>query len=240
MGHESAVVLFKGGRVPGWYGLTAEQHDEYQRIHVDLMLDVAREHGMTRIEGYRLVGTQQFWRLFWIIEFPTVEGAEAWIAAEVEPPYGAYGNFEYHLGRRWAPGHVEPLVTDPPPLRRRPGVDPHEVPALDVDRDGIVVLSFGRHVAQGGLPESASTDEAHARVLEGLAGEHGLTRLEGFRLLTPQPEWHWAYVAEFPAFGGAEAWIEAEMGPDRQGGVASSVYLARRWAPEYFDLWPPG
>ena len=119
MGHESAVVLFKGGRVPGWYGLTAEQHDEYQRIHVDLMLDVAREHGMTRIEGYRLVGTQQFWRLFWIIEFPTVEGAEAWIAAEVEPPYGAYGNFEYHLGRRWAPGHVEPLVTGPPEVRRR-------------------------------------------------------------------------------------------------------------------------
>ena len=48
------------------------------------------------------------------------------------------------------------------------------------------------------------------------------------------------YVAEFPAFAGAEAWIEAEMGPDRQGGVASSVYLARRWAPDYFDLWPPG
>ena len=48
------------------------------------------------------------------------------------------------------------------------------------------------------------------------------------------------YVAEFPAFDGAEAWIEAEMGPDRQGVVGSSVYLARRWAPDYFDLWPAG
>ena len=83
MGHESVVVLFKGGRVPSWYALTAEQHDEYQRLHVDLMLSVAREHGMTRLEGYRLLGTQQFWRLFWAIEFPTVEGAEAWIAAEI-------------------------------------------------------------------------------------------------------------------------------------------------------------
>ena len=240
MGHESVVVLFKGGRVPSWYGLTAGQHDEYQRLHVDLMLSVAREHGMTRLEGYRLLGTQQFWRLFWAIEFPTVEGAEAWIAAEIEPPYGAHGQFEYHLARRWAPGHLEPLVTGPPAVRRRPGVDPHEVPPLDVDRDGVVVLSFGRHVAQDDPPSSASTDERHARALEGSATEHGLTRLEGFRLLTPQPEWSWVYVAEFPAFAGAEAWIEAEMGPDRQGGVASSVYLARRWAPDYFDLWPPG
>ena len=102
------------------------------------------------------------------------------------------------------------------------------------------MLSFGRHVAQDDPQAAASTDEQHARALEGSATEHGLTRLEGFRLLTPQPEWSWMYVAEFPAFAGAEAWIEAEMGPDRQGGVASSVYLARRWAPDYFDLWPPG
>ena len=240
MTHDSVVVLFKGGRAPSWYGLTAEQHDEYQRLHVDLMLDVAREHGMTRIEGYRLVGTQQLWRLFWVIEFPTVEGAEAWIAAEVEPPYGAHGNFEYHLARRWAPSHVEPLVTGPPDLRRRPGVDPHRVPALDIDRDSLVVLSFGLHVAQDDPPASASTDDAQARVLGDVARDHGLTRLEGFRLLNPQPEWHWAYVVEFPAFDGAEAWVEAEMAAERQGAVASSVYFARRWAPEYFDLWPPG
>lgn len=240
MGGDSVVVLFKGGRVPGWYGLTGEQYDEYQRIHVKLMLSVAREHGMTRLEGYRLVGTQQLWRLFWLIEFPTAEGAEAWIAAEIEPPYGAYGNFEYHLGRRWAPGHLAPLATGPPELRRRPGVDPHRIPALDVDRDSLVVLSFGRHVAQDGAPESASTDDAQALVLGDVASEHGLSRLEGFRLVNPQPEWHWAYVAEFPAFDGAEAWVEAEMAASRQGVVASSVYLGRRWAPEYFDLWPPG
>ena len=240
MAHDSVAVLFKGGRVPGWYGLTDEQHDEYQRVHVDLMLDVAREHGMTRLEGYRLVGTQQSWRLFWIIEFPTAEGAEHWIAAEVEPPYGAYGNFEYHLGRRWAPGHLAPLVTGPPDQHRRPGVDPHDIPDLDVDRDSLVVLGFGRHVAQGGPPASATSDEAHARALGDVAERHGLSRLEGFRLLNPQPEWHWAYVAELPGFDGAESWIEAEMAPGRQGVVASSVYLARRWAPDYFDLWPPG
>ena len=170
MGHESVVVLFKGGRAPSWYALTAGQHDEYQRLHVDLMLSVAREHGMTRLEGYRLVGTQQFWRLFWIIEFPTVEGAEAWIAAEIEPPYGAHGQFEYHLARRWAPRHLEPLVTGPPALQRRSDVDPHEVPALDVDRDGVVVLSFGRHVAQDDPQAAASTDEQHARALEARPG----------------------------------------------------------------------
>lgn len=240
MGHDSVAVLFKGGRVPAWYGLTAEQHDEYQRIHVDLMLDVAREHGMTRLEGYRLVGTQQYWRLFWIIEFPTAEGAEAWIAAEVEPPYGAYGNFEYHLGRRWAPDHLAPLVTGPPDQHKRPGVDPHDVPDLDVDRGSLVVLGFGRHVAQGGPPESATSDETHARALEDIAERHRLSRLEGFRLLNPQPEWHWMYVAELPDFAGAEAWIEVEMDAGRQGVVGSSVYLARRWAPDYFDLWPPG
>jgi hypothetical protein len=175
-----------------------------------------------------------------VIEFPTVEGAEAWIAAEIEPPYGAHGRFEYNLARRWAPGHVADMITGPPTQRRQPGVDPHEVPALDVDRDSLVVLNFGRPLRANDPAANAASDDAQAGVLGDVAEIHGLARLEGFRLLNPQPGWHWLYVAELPDFAGVEAWAEAEMAPERQGLVASSVHLARRWAPEYFDLWSAG
>ena len=189
MGHESVVVLFKGGRAPSWYALTAGQHDEYQRLHVDLMLSVAREHGMTRLEGYRLVGTQQLWRLFWVIEFPTVEGAEAWIDAEIEPPYGAHGQFEYHLARRWAPGHLEPLVTGPPALRRRPGVDPHEVPRWTSTATAWSCSASGGTWRRTDRRRPRPRTRRTPALSKGSAGQHGLTRLEGFRLLTPQPEW---------------------------------------------------
>ena len=96
---DSVVVLYKGGRLPSWDGLTVEEQDEYSREHVDLMLSVAREHGLMGLEGFKLVGPVGDWMRFWAIEFPTFEGAEAWIAAEMEPPYGRYGYYEYHLAR---------------------------------------------------------------------------------------------------------------------------------------------
>jgi hypothetical protein len=35
------------------------------------------------MEGYRLVGQQRGWQLLWAIAFPQLEGAEAWIEAEI-------------------------------------------------------------------------------------------------------------------------------------------------------------
>ena len=53
------------------------------------MLSVARDHRMKRMEGFRLIAPQERWERFWVIEFPTLEGAEAWIEAEMAPPYGS-------------------------------------------------------------------------------------------------------------------------------------------------------
>ena len=239
MSNDTVVVLFKGGRLPSWHGLTSAQRDDYERTHVDLMLSVALEHKMMRLEGYRLIGSQEHWGRFWVIEFPTLSGAEAWIDAEIEPPFGAHGQFEYHLARRWVPRHLAGLATGPPRRRRQPGVDPHEIPGLDVDRSKVVVLHFGRHLAPDDVAARTTADESHARVLARLAEEYGLARLEGFRLMTPQPGWQWVYVGELPSFDGAEAWAEAETGTDRQAGIAATVFLSRRWAPDYFDLWSP-
>lgn len=79
---DSVVVLFKGGRLPEWDDLSADVQRAYSQQHVDLMLSVAREHGMMGLEGFRLMGPVQPWARFWVIEFPTLEGAEAWIDAE--------------------------------------------------------------------------------------------------------------------------------------------------------------
>ena len=87
-GSDSVVVLFKGGRLPAWHDLSPETRDAYEQEHIDLMLSVAREHGLRRIEGFRLITAQGPWVRYWVIEFPTMAGAEAWIEAEIRPPYG--------------------------------------------------------------------------------------------------------------------------------------------------------
>ena len=97
----SIVILFKGGRLPSWHRLTDKQRDEFSQTHVDLMLTVADRYGMKRMEVFRLIGPQDVWQRFWLIEFPTMEGAEQWIQAEMAPPYGLYGFYEYHLSRNF-------------------------------------------------------------------------------------------------------------------------------------------
>ena len=90
---DPVVVLFKGGRLPSWHQLSDGERTEFEETHVKLMLSVAREHDMTRLEGFRLIGPQGDWQRFWLIEFPALEGAEAWIQAEMAPPYGLYGHY---------------------------------------------------------------------------------------------------------------------------------------------------
>ena len=102
---DSVIILYKGGRLPTWHGLTPEARDAYQQEHVDLMLSVAREHGLMRLEGFKLMAPQQSWERFWVIEFPTLTGAEAWIDAEMAPPYGRYGYYEYYTARHWGRDH---------------------------------------------------------------------------------------------------------------------------------------
>lgn len=237
MNGNNVVVLFKGGRLPSWHSLDTATKNRYEQTHVDLMLSVACERRMIRLEGYQLIDKQEYWRNFWVIEFPDLFGAETWINAEIQPPYGAYGRFEYHFARNWVPEYLKDLVVEQPAKVFDNDHDPHRIPELKVDKDSLVVLNFGRDLDPGRFYTGDITHERHSKVLSDVAEQHHLSRLEGFRLITPQPTWQWMYMAEFPSLAGAEAWIETETIPDRQISVASTWYLTRRWAPGYFDLW---
>ena len=94
---DSVVILFRGGRLPQWHQLDDAQRRDYERLHVDLMLSVSERHGLIGIHGYRLLAPLNSWERFWTIEFPDLAGAEAWMAAETEPPYGHYGFYSYSL-----------------------------------------------------------------------------------------------------------------------------------------------
>ena len=74
------------------------------------MLDVAREHGLMRLEGFRLVTAQGPWQHYWVMEFPTLEGAEAWIEAEsghrAVPTASTSTSSRVGIGARaWRHGH---------------------------------------------------------------------------------------------------------------------------------------
>ena len=232
------VVLFKGGRLASWHQLTDQQRSEFERTHVDLMLAVADEHAMTRLEGFRLIGPQGDWQRFWLIEFPTMEGAEAWIRAEMAPPYGLYGHYEYHLSRPLDPEQYAASVTQPAPRIVPRAADPHIVPELRIDSGSIVVLMFARYRpgAEALTPEQRG-DAQHVALMQDIAREHSLMRLEGFQLLSPQADCHRAWVIEVPTLEAAEAWIEGEKALQHGMHAQRSIHLARKWAPEYFASW---
>ena len=238
---DSVVVLLKGGRLASWNLLTPEQQRAYSQEHVDLMLSVAREHRMTRLEGFKLLSQKQSWARFWVIEFPTLEGAEAWIDAEMEPPYGRYGHFEYYLARPWGKDYFADWATGRSATATSPPVqDPRVVRPHEVDRGSVVVLLFGRAIpgADEATPEKRGDDE-HIELMRSVAQEHGLMRIEAFRLMAPQPEWHRAWVIEFPTIAGAEAWMEGELRPPHGAYAVKEMHLARKWAPDYFAGWVP-
>ncbi len=235
---DSVIILYKGGRLPTWHGLTPEAQDAYQQEHVDLMLSVAREHGLMRLEGFKLMTPQQSWERFWVIEFPTLTGAEAWIDAEMAPPYGRYGYYEYYTARHWGRDHFSQWVARSPEPVVPDGTDPHRVPTLDVDRDSVVAVLFGRWrpEASEATPEERG-DTEHIELMQSVAREHELMRLEAFKLMGAQDAWHRAWLIEFPTLTGAEAWIDAEGLPPHGRYSAKTFYLARRWAPHYFAGW---
>ena len=239
LSRESVVVLFKGGRLPAWHRLAPEERRAHEQEHVDLMLSVARQHRMVRLEGFRLIGPRQPWERFWVIEFPSMEGAEAWIAAEMAPPYGSYGYYEYDLARTWGKDYFSRWVTRPAASSvQKRGADPHRVPSLEVDSSSVVVLLFGR--GQPGFdatPPQERGDAKHTALMQSVAREHGLMRLEAFRLLSPQADWHEAWTIDFPTLAGAEAWIDASVQQPYGAYRRQTMLLARRWAPDYFATW---
>lgn len=231
------VILYRGGRLPAWHQLDAADQHAYQEEHVDLMLRVAREHGLTRIEGFRLLAPQGDWERWWTMEFADFAGAEAWMAAEVAPPYGRYGYYEYELARPWRPHSLEWLPRRPAPVAD-PDANPHLVPALSVDRGSLVVLAFGRWArGSDGVDPATRGDAGRLRHLQAVAEEHGLLHGEVFRLVGAGRDGDLAQVLEFPDLAGAEAWIDAERTPPASAFQQRAFHLARRWAPAYFSSW---
>ena len=236
---QRVVILYKGGRLPSWHALTPRQREAYQQEHVDLMLSEAHRHGLQRLEGFRLMTPQPAYERFWTIEFPSLAGARAWIDAEIAPPYGRYGFYEYYLSVPWRTDYFSSWVTAPPPAPPRSGADPHRVPVLSADRESVVLLSFGRWRPESReLTPEERGDAERLATLKSIAREHGLRRFEAYKLITPQDEWHLAWILEFPELSGAEAWIDAEVGPPHGHHAVRSFHLARRWAPDYFATWP--
>ena len=232
---DSVVVLYKGGRLPSWDGLTEDEQDAYSREHVDLMLSVAREHGLMLLEGFKLVAPVGDWMRFWAIEFPTFEGAEAWIAAEMEPPYGRYGYYEYYLARR-----VRREGPDSPAATPLSGA-PSQIPVLEADKGSFVVVAFDHWLPGADLvPPGERGDAEHDELMSTVAREHMLMRMDVYQLVAPQSAWHRAWVVEFPKLAGAEAWIEADACPPNSRYRSRVYHLARKWAPEYFAGWVAG
>ena len=236
---DSVVVLFKGGRLPSWHALSLREQDAFSQEHVDLMLAVSRRYGLMHLEGFRLLGPQDNWQRFWVIEFPSLAGAEAWIQAEMAPPYGSYGYYEYHLARRaYQEGILVRASRFPAPESPAAADHPRHIPTLKTDSGSLVVLTFRRWLpgaAELSAQEGGQVD--HARRLKAIAKRHRLIRLELFRLMAPQADWHEVGLIELPSLAGAEAWMKAETASPFSSFTLVTQHLARKWAPAYFARW---
>lgn len=230
---QPVTILFKGGRLQSWYQLSPEQKSSFEQEHVDLMLSIAKQHHLHRLEGYRLIAPQGGWERFWIIEFPSLSGAEAWIDAEMTPPYGRYGFYNYQMARQTVlaphPGWLP--ASRPNPIAWHG--DPHQVPELSIDRDSVVVFMYEWDRLGSGLtPNETSTFLSRAEKFDALW-------LEQFYLIAPQAKWNRAWLVELSTLDSAEAWIEAEAAAGQADTMKRHYQLTRKWAPSYFVNWIP-
>ena len=241
LSRDSVVVLAKTGRLASWRQLESEERRKVEQAHVDLMLSVARNHHLRQMEGFKLIGPQERWERFWIIEFPDIVGAEAWIEAEMAPRYGLHGYYEYYLSRRWGRDHFATWVPNiPAPITVPSDADPNMIPVLEADRNSIVVLQFERMTAAAAaLTPQQRHEPEHVEQMQAIAREHGLMRLATYQLIDPQEAWHRAWVIEFPTLAGAEGWIDGETTPPHANHANKIFYIARKWAPMYFASWVP-
>ena len=231
---EPITILYRGGRLPSWDLLSIEQQTAFQNEHVEVMLRVAADHGLQRIEGFRLLASLGDWERWWTMRSADLAGAEAWMQAEVAPPYGRYGYYDYQLARQVSSATLDwlPQRTWPPP----PATDPHVVPALQADQSSIVVLAFGDWMPDSDAIDPDQRGDGDRR--QQVAADHGLLHGEVYQPCGRGANGSVVWVLEFPKQAGAEAWIEAEVIPPASTWQRRSFHLARRWAPEYFATWP--
>jgi len=208
---------------------------------VDLMLSIAQKHRLMKLEGFKLWTPNRRWERFWIIEFPYLEGAEEWIDAEVAPPYGSYGYYDYYLARRLdSDPFTNSIVRNRVANDKSSDGEPYDIPTLGVDRDSIVVLLFSRPRPEASeISPKERGDTEHVERMRSIALDHGLMRMEVFRLIGLQSDWHQVCVVEFPTVEGAEAWIDCETLPPRSRWYDQAMYMAWKWAPDYFASWLP-
>ena len=232
---DSVVVFLKGGRIPSWYGLSPEQQDEYSVEHISLMKSVINKYKMITLEGYKLWSPVNDGKFFWTIKFPTFEGAESWIEAEMEPPYGRYGSFNYYLARR-----IEHIGVNSDSKETKPRFikDDLDHTNLEEDKTSVVVITFEMPLPGSDLlaPDEYAR-EGYIKNINSVTEEHKLIRLEAYRLITPQSNWHTTVIAEFPTINGANAWIDLQEDPSYVRFKTRTNYLSHKWAPEYFEGW---
>ena len=232
---DSVVVFLKGGRIPSWYGLSPEQQDEYSVEHISLMKSVINKYKMITLEGYKLWSPVNDWKFFWTIKFPTFEGAESWIEAEMEPPYGRYGSFNYYLARRIE--HIG-VNTDSKETKPRFIKDDLDHTNLKEDKTSVVVITFEMSLPGSDLvAPDENARQGYIKNINSVTEEHKLIRLEAYRLITPQSNWHTTVIAEFPTINGANAWIDLQEDPSYVRFKTRTNYLSHKWAPEYFEGW---
>lgn len=239
--HENVVIHFRGGRLPEWHLLDEVRRTDYERRHVDLMLSVSERHGLIGLHGYRLLGPRGNWERFWTIEFPDLAGAEAWMSAEAEPPYGRYGFYDYTLARHWTPEGLDWLPRKPEPAAARGAdADPHTIPSLSTDPSSIVLLAFGGRHRGADQDDAGEHDPERWERMREVSRDHGLIHGEAFRLMGTGDRGEYAWILEFPGLAGIEAWIDAETSPPLAACQRHDFHVARRWAPEYFATWAAG
>lgn len=162
---------------------------------------------------------------------------------------GTHGFYDYALARRVATAWFSGWVTAPtpppdPPIDASWTGDPRTVPLLLSDQSTIVVVAFERKSVHGTDPDEGQylrLAESDPTLLElrDAAARLELVRLEVYQLVAPAPDWHRAWVAEFPSLAFAERWITALTSANRSMQHTHSIHLARKHAPEYFRTWVP-
>ena len=227
------VLLARTGRLDSWHRLADADRQAATDHHVDLMVRVAADTGMRKLDGYRLLTPLDRFERFWVMAFPDLAGAESWIAAEMRPPYGLYGYYEYDLARPMDMSGAASLVENPLPREVR-STDPRQVPSLAADRDHLAVVCFGRSSAALGwqIPEPAPPAAGVS------SGAYRL--LEGYRLIGPRADWQYTWLCVAGTMGAAEAWVDAQTEADGRSQYLQRFLLARRWQPDYFSSWVAG
>ena len=175
---------------------------------------------------------------FLVDRVPSLDGVQQWIKAEMAPPYGLHGYYEYQLSSHVRPDVFSEWTTDQAPEIVPRDDDPHRIPELGVDAQSVVLIMFARYrPGTEALTPQQRGDLQHVDTMREIARRYGLKRLAGFELLSPQQDWHRAWIVELPTFEAAEAWVTGEETLPHGMYAQRAFHLARKWSPQYFASW---